>query len=1184
MSRHALVVGVSNYHKDRGLQNLPAATADLKAITRVLEEHGDFTVTPLLNPAKADIERGLEDLFQNRTTGDTVLVYFSGHGLTDDDRNGLYLAAKDTEQERLSSSAVDSGLLGTHCNNTGASAKIVILDCCFAAMAGDGLRRRSGAKVPLKRIRQNGTVLLTATSRREASFEDTKAPDRPAFFTRAVVEGLTGGARDADGDGWISIQDLAEHVQNADGLRDKQRPHFFADGVTGAIPLTRVSGAPPVTAETPTIICGIPQPEPAHHPAAPMDAPTWGNLLRYYAACLRYEAGMDEWIGIGDQRRYKAWPGGPEEVITGIGKPFLPTSEINDFMTRNRGQDAAFHYGYPVAVDKKDRRFAPLITARVVPFGDAYIVEDLSLNTALLESLGLEPPEIQQLSEGFTANFRYTDQTALKAQIDRIVEVAKLATPDEMDPSALATELKTSPLQDGLQNLAVISVASQAPNMIKGLLKELEKNIPEAIPKLKDTALGALMRRETGAIARYDTLVAPGPLNESQEEVINAAMTRRLTVATGPPGTGKTALVTALTATAVANGQSILIGSSNHEAVDGVLNKGNAIVDGILIRTGKREITDAEPARLAELLGQRAAPGDPNLLAGTVRALHGQTAKGRAVLDERRAIEADLLAVHERLAVLLARANEAMRELTRSPKAEGMAIRARRSLRRFPTGLLSRFLLGRSPGVRTVAERQLLTELLETELRRRELMDALAGLDDENAVWKGLKQLGGQIRDASGALTKAHVGRLIQGGRAVIEQRIATMKSGGSSWKGFGPLLRALPGWAVNGHGSGALQPTPGLFDLVVIDEAAQCPVPVVLSLLMRAKRALIIGDPHQIPPVVTLNKDEDAMLRRRHKLGKEWMESRNLTYTGGSIYEACATAAGEVFLLDEHFRCDPAIVEVPNRVVYGGRLAVLTDVSRLALPATVDEPAVRVIDHEGGVVGKVNLSEANRVVELIGELQARHPDTSIGVVTPFRNQVTRIRKLLDAAGLKAKVDTAHKFQGDERDIIILSPVASEGIKPQTAQWAAGGINLWNVAITRAKSRLYVVCDRKWWMNTKSLLTDVLQAADASLTPENDDLKAHVDALQKAFLNEGLELLARESRAGGQRVQLVVMVNGRPTAIVVDAEETANGRKYRQLLAKLDLIADAGHEVLRVPAWRCLAEPEAVAAELVRRS
>ena len=127
-----------------------------------------------------------------------------------------------------------------------------------------------------------------------------------------------------------------------------------------------------------------------------------------------------------------------------------------------------------------------------------------------------------------------------------------------------------------------------------------------------------------------------------------------------------------------------------------------------------------------------------------------------------------------------------------------------------------------------------------------------------------------------------------------------------------------------------------------------------------------------------------------------------------------------------------------------------------------------KVIRPAGG--GALNGPEAEAVVAEVRKLVVdRGYNGAIGVVTPFRAQANRIRTLVHQdrelthrlAALRFVVDTVHGFQGDERDVIFFSPVVSVGTNDGTLRFLKNHGNLFNVAITRARSELVVVGDRQ---------------------------------------------------------------------------------------------------------------------------
>jgi very-short-patch-repair endonuclease len=177
---------------------------------------------------------------------------------------------------------------------------------------------------------------------------------------------------------------------------------------------------------------------------------------------------------------------------------------------------------------------------------------------------------------------------------------------------------------------------------------------------------------------------------------------------------------------------------------------------------------------------------------------------------------------------------------------------------------------------------------------------------------------------------------------------------------------------------------------------------------------------------------------------------------------------------LRDHHRSHRDIIAFSNRHFYRGALRIATDHEGLKRPET-EGPAVRWVNVRGRVVrpsggGALNTAEADAAVAEVRKLVVKQGyNGAIGVVTPFRAQANRIRTLVhqDAelsrklASLMFVVDTVHGFQGDERDVMFFSPVVSMGVGESTLRFLKNHGNLFNVAVTRARSELIVIGDRQ---------------------------------------------------------------------------------------------------------------------------
>lgn len=115
------------------------------------------------------------------------------------------------------------------------------------------------------------------------------------------------------------------------------------------------------------------------------------------------------------------------------------------------------------------------------------------------------------------------------------------------------------------------------------------------------------------------------------------------------------------------------------------------------------------------------------------------------------------------------------------------------------------------------------------------------------------------------------------------------------------------------------------------------------------------------------------------------------------------------------------------------------------------------------------NQAEADQVRQTVDELLARLPeDATVGVVTPFRAQKKALSRVW-AGDDQVRVGTVHAFQGGQRDVMVLSPVATHNTPPRTTHWVASQVNLRNVAVTRAKSQLITVGSHRFWQGQSGL-------------------------------------------------------------------------------------------------------------------
>lgn len=275
---------------------------------------------------------------------------------------------------------------------------------------------------------------------------------------------------------------------------------------------------------------------------------------------------------------------------------------------------------------------------------------------------------------------------------------------------------------------------------------------------------------------------------------------------------------------------------------------------------------------------------------------------------------------------------------------------------------------------------------------------------------------------------------------------------------------------------------SPGLFDLAVLDESSQCDIASALPILYRAKRAVIIGDPMQLKHIASLRLARDATFMAEQDLQGSHMDWQYQSQSLFGLVASRVPAADKSFLRDHH-RSHQDIIGYSNEAFYADALRVVTRLTGLRR-ATIGGPAVRWIDVRGraergkseSVLGSVyNAGEARECVSEIRRLLDDGYTGSIGVVTPFAYQATRIRRELERDGAlwdrlvnehNFQCATAHGFQGDERDLMIFSVVAAEGLHAGAQRFLEDEVNVFNVALTRARAELVVIGDARWCLQS----------------------------------------------------------------------------------------------------------------------
>ena len=218
MAKVALLIGVSEY--EPGLNGLPSALKDVTAMQEVLTnpEMGAFAnsdVTVLQNPSRQVMETAIFHLYTNRQKDDLVLLYFSGHGVLNDEGE-LYFASRDTRKDQgrlVPITAVEAKFVQHWMQRSKSQQKVIILDSCFSGAFAKGMTAKdSGSVNPERFLGGKGTAILTASTSTQYALSEEGVD--LSVYTRHLVEGIRTGGADLDNDGSISVTELHDYASS----------------------------------------------------------------------------------------------------------------------------------------------------------------------------------------------------------------------------------------------------------------------------------------------------------------------------------------------------------------------------------------------------------------------------------------------------------------------------------------------------------------------------------------------------------------------------------------------------------------------------------------------------------------------------------------------------------------------------------------------------------------------------------------------------------------------------------------------------------------------------------------------------------------------------------------------------------------------------------------------------------
>lgn len=423
-----------------------------------------------------------------------------------------------------------------------------------------------------------------------------------------------------------------------------------------------------------------------------------------------------------------------------------------------------------------------------------------------------------------------------------------------------------------------------------------------------------------------------------------------------------------------------------------------------------------------------------------------------------------------------------------------------------------------------------------------------------------------------------------------------------------------IPAWIMPLHKLWEMvEPTPGLFDTVIVDEASQAGIEA-LTLLLLAKRIVVVGDDKQNSPEGAGILEEDIA-----RLAREYLEEfrfRNEFRPDSSLYDHAERAFGNLISLREHFRCVPEIIRFSNELCY-------TDAPLIPLRQPPPErlpPLKTQFVAQGSCEGDgariINRAEAEAIVERIVAClndPAYEGKTMGAIVLQGHAQAELIERRL-AETLEPRVREERKlrcgvpatFQGDQRDVIFLSLVVAPNhhFRALTELEAQ---RRYNVAMSRARDQVWLFHSVQPHDLSRAdlryrLLRFFLVPQQAESERVYEELERLERATRSAYRQPGqqpdpyeswfevdlaLALLRRRYRlrpqvdVAGYRIDLVVEGPANRLAVECDGDAWHGPERFDRDLARQRQLERAGWKFVRIRESEFYADPKSAIERVI---
>ena len=618
----------------------------------------------------------------------------------------------------------------------------------------------------------------------------------------------------------------------------------------------------------------------------------------------------------------------------------------------------------------------------------------------------------------------------------------------ELQKNCLTNQKQAGVFEYFKETAAAVSLVAEGGLNILSAQYERIKSVSDA------TVLSCYLdsSKQPAVRALPEAVIYPFGLNQSQKTAVENALSSQISIIQGPPGTGKTQTILNIIANAVRNGQTVAVVSNNNSATLNVAEKlekkGLSFLTAFLgSRANKEHFLEAQTGQYPDMSSWTLETEEKSQLDQEVTVLSKELSEMLNAKNRIAAIEQELLQLTPEQHYF----GEYYNTYARAPIDEVKGLSSKKILslwleyeqyaqQESKLGLLQKisilFRFNRSALKVFLQTPELVIPYLQRQfyvVRTQELTEERAQLEKKLEQYAFDEKMA-ELTEKSLRLFQAELSEKFHWKES--RQRFEMRDFRGKS-KEFNQEYPVILSTTYSIKGTLNVEHT---YDYLIVDEASQVDLATGVLAFASAMNIVIVGDLQQLPNVL-----DNQNIQKSEEIWGRYSLSETYHFSAHSLLSSAIAAWTEAptVLLREHYRCHPKIINFCNQKFYGGKLIVMTE--------DHEEPDVLTMyrtapgNHARGHLNQRQIDVIRQ--EVLPSLE-RQGYGSIGIITPYRDQVAAIQTQL---GKELEVATVHKFQGREKDAIILTSVDN------VITEFVDDPRMLNVAVSRAVKSLTVV-------------------------------------------------------------------------------------------------------------------------------